>query len=563
MLRFVVTPPDGTIFSPSASFLAVSPNGRSLAFLASRPGEATRLWVRALESLTARELPGTDGALGPFWSPDSRYLGFFADRKLKTVSLLGEPPQIVCEVPSLDRASGTWHQNGIILFSQRQGIYRTSSAGAVATAVTSVDLKRGESAHALPQFLPDGRHFVYTARAEATGSFESWIVLRSLDIADDRRLFIARSQALYADPNYLVFLRGGVLMAQPFDASRLQLRGEPLPIHDAEHVGFNPTTPRGMFSVSANGVVAYRPEAPSELGWFDRSGSPLGWIGAVGIDRDPALSHDGQRLAIGRHEPSVGTRSLWLLDVRHGGVGSQFTSRRAWDTCPVWSPDNARIIFARGAPNNGDLYEKSSDGVTEERVLPHHPKGCPLDWSPDGRYLLYAAREGFGSPSSGLWLMPVSGVGEPKAVVGPWSSGATPPQARISPNGRWLTYVSDATGRREIYVRSFPDGEDGTWQVSSQGGIEPQWRRDGRELFFLAADGKLMSVPVSSETVFRSDTPTVLFRTDLDPTGLPIAGRNQYLVAANGQQFLINQPRRDAARSAVIVLVNWRAALER
>jgi Tol biopolymer transport system component len=564
VLRFVVTPPEGTTFSPSASFLAVSPNGRFLAFLASRPGEERRLWVRALDSLTARELAGTDGALGPFWSPDSRYLGFFARNRLKTVSLLGEPPEVLCETPSLEAASGTWHRNGAILFAQSHGIYRTSSTGGGATPVTSVDRQRGESAHVLPQFLPDGRHFVYTARAEAGGSFESWIVLRSLDSPDERRLFIARSQALYADRDYLLFLRDGALLAQPFDLARLQLRGEPLPVPQTEHVGFNPATPRGMFSVSQNGVLAYRPSAMAELGWFDRSGGPLGSIGAAGFDRNPALSHDGQRLAVSRYDPPMATRSVWILDVRRGGVASRFTARTAWETCPVWSPDDTSIIFARGVPSDEELYEKSSNRATEERVLPYRPRGCPLDWSPDGRYLLYGTSRGFGSPGSGLWLVPVKGDGEPKALAGEWPSGPQTPQARISPDGRWLTYVSDATGRREIYVRSFPDGKDGTWQVSSQGGIEPQWRGDGRELFFLGADQKLMSVPVITGSAFRAGTPTALFSTDLDPTGLPISGRNQYLVTADGQRFLINQPRRDAgASSPVALLVNWTAALKK
>lgn len=559
VVRFVVTAPDGTTFSPSASFLAVSPNGRFLAFLASRPGEETRLWVRSLDSLVAREVIGTDGALGPFWSPDSRYLGFFAKGTLKKVSLLGEPPWVLCEAPSAAAASGTWHQNGVILFSQPAGIYRTSSTGGVmATPVTSLDRRRRETAHVLPQLLPDGRHFVYTARAEAGGSFNSWIVLRSLDSSDDRQLFIARSQALYADRDYLLFLRDGALLAQPFNATRLQLGGEPLPVPEAEHVGFNPATPRGMFSVSQTGILAYRTSAAPELRWYDRAGKPLGWIGAAGFDRNPALSRDGQRLAVSRYDPTTSTRSIWILDL-HRGVTSSFTSRAAWETCPVWSPDDTRIIYARGAPDDGELYEKS--GAAEERVLPHRPRGCSLDWSRDGRYLLYGATQGFGSPGSGLWLVSLVGDGKPKPLAGTWPSR---PQARISPDGHWMAYVSDASGRSEIYVRSFPDSGAGTWQVSSQGGIEPQWRGDGQELFFIGADRKLMAVPVTTEGAFRVGTPTALFSTDLDPSGqLGIIGRNQYLVTADGQRFLINQPRRDAGPSPVTVLVNWPAALKR
>src|SRR5439155_12184732 len=243
--------------------------------------------------------------------------------------------------------------------------------------------------------------------------------------------------------DYLLFVREGALVAQPFDVGRLQLSGEPLPVPEAEHVGFNQAVPRGMFSVSQTGVLAYRTSAAPELGWFDRGGSPLGWISAAELNTGPALSHDGQRLAVSRYDPSTATRSLWILDAGRGGVASRFTSRTAWETCPVWSPDDTSIIFARGAPTDGELYEKSSNGDSEERVLPHRPRGCPLDWSRDGRYLLYGASTGVGSPGNGLWLESLINDGEPQALAGTQTSGLQAPQARISPNGRWLAYVSD------------------------------------------------------------------------------------------------------------------------
>jgi Tol biopolymer transport system component len=316
-----------------------------------------------------------------------------------------------------------------------------------------------------------------------------------------------------------------------------------------------------MFSVSQT-VLAYRTSPIAELGWFDRSGSPAGWIGAAGFDRGPALSHDGRRLTVSRYDPPTATRNLWILEVGRGGVASRVTSGTAWETCPVWSPDDTSIIFARGAPHDGELYEKNFNRATEERALPQHLRGCPLDWSRDGRYLLYRASGGLGSLGSGLWLVPVASGGEPKALDGTWSSGSRTSEARISPDGRWLTYVADTTGRPEIYVRSVPNGADGTWQVSAQGGIEPQWRGDGRELFFLGANQKLMAVPVMIDGAFRSGTPVALFSTDLDPNGLPITGRNQYLATADGQRFLINQPRRDAGPTPVTVLINWRATLK-
>ena len=561
VVRFVVTPPQGTSFSASASLLAVSPNGRLLAFLASRPGEPRRIWIRALDSLTARELPGTDGAVSPFWSPDSHFVAFFADDQLKKIGLVGEPPEVLCRARAGGVPSGAWHANGVILFFRADGIYKTSANGESATQVTSVDRQRGESAHILPGFLPDGRHFVYTARVGVEGATESWIMLRSLDRPDDRRIAASRSQAFYAN-GQLLFLRDGALVAQRFDADRLQLVGEPAAIPDVERVGFNPAGPRAMFSVSENGVLTYRTSPALELGWFDRAGASLGSIGVADLDRGPALSHDGQRVAVTRYDPATNTRSLWILDAGRGGVSSPLTSRNSWDTCPVWSPDDTRIIFARRTPNGSALYEKDANRGIDERLVAERVIGCPIDWSADGRYLLYGTGASFGSAERRLWLVSPDG-GAPQPLEGNWPGGARTPQGRISPNGRWLAYESETAGRTEIFVRSFPDGAAGTWQISSHGGIEPQWRRDGRELFFLGADQRLMAVPVETAREFRAERPMALFKTALDPAGLPIVGRNQYLPAPDGQRFLINQPPSDAGPSPVTVVVNWPAALMR
>jgi hypothetical protein len=264
--RFVVDSPGGTRFSASASFLAVSPDGRWLAFLASRAGEESRLWVRALDSLNAREVTGTEGALGPFWSPDSRFLAFFANGTLKKVGIFGGSPVALCEGASGGSLSGSWHRNGTILFTHRKGIYRISAEGGAATPVTALDQIRGELEHSLPQFLPDGRHFLYITRVSMGASFESWIVLRSLDAADDRRLLTTGSQAIVEGEDSLMFLRDGTLVVQPFDMGRLQTTGDPMPVPGAERVGFNPAGPRGMFSTSLNGVLAYRTRTIPELG---------------------------------------------------------------------------------------------------------------------------------------------------------------------------------------------------------------------------------------------------------------------------------------------------------
>lgn len=557
LTRFVVPAPDGTAFSRSASFLAASPDGRRIAFLAARPGDETRIWVRTLDSLAARELSGTEGALSPFWSPDSQTVGFFANGALKTIDLLGEPPRILGKV-NPDTPSATWGRDGVILFSEGDSISRVSSTGGQTIRVTSVDRDRGETQHLLPQFLPDGRHFLYVARGTA-GTLDSWIVLGSLDGSEDRPLIRASSQAIYAEPGYLLFVSDGVLRAQPFDAKRLELRGEPMPVAGAEDIGVNPSTPRAMFSVSQAGTLAYRRSAANDLGWFDRTGRLLGWVGAAGRDSDPALSPDGRRAIVSRYDPATLTRNIWILDLERNGLASPLTSHLAWANCPLWSSDGKDVIFASRVAGRTRLYEKRADGVAETRELPQSMNGCPLNWSAGGD-LIYGKEH-----TSGVWSGPaisfVSAVDrpEPKPLDGPWPAR---PRAAISPDGRWIAYSSDVSGRHEIYVRSFPTDSVEPTQISSSGGIEPQWRADGRELFFIAADKGLMAVPVSTEGTFRAETPRRLFQTDVDTDGLGISGRNQYAAAASGERFLINEPRPEAESPAVTVLLNWTSALQ-
>jgi len=558
--RFTISPPEGTTFSDSASFVSVSPNGRFVAFLALRPGEETRIWVRPLDSLQARELMGTDAARGPFWSPDSLYLGFVADDQLKIVGLLGQPPRTLCHLEGGNTPSGTWNRDGVILFSNGSAISRIAASGGMPTAVTAVDKTRGEKAHSLPHFLPDGRHFIYLARGTAGGSTNSWNVLGSLDGTEPRSLIRATSQALYAGPGYLLFLQDGTLFAQPFDGTGFQVKGAPQPVSGADQVGFNANTPRGMFTVSEAGVLAYRISPTRELGWFDRRGTPLGWLGAAGRDSNPAFSPDGHRVAVSRYDSATATRGIWILDLDHAGMASPFKAPAGWANCPVWSPDGARLVFASGRTAGAThVYEKSLAASTDARVLAEQTNACPLDWSRDGS-VLYAASRDAGVSESTLWWVAPGSDAAPKPIPGPWPRRVW---AHISPNGRWMTYVSDASGRNEVYVRSFPPTESSRWQVSSSGGIDPQWRADGRELFFLGADRELMAVAVTTEGRLQVGAPTALFSTRLDPTGLGISGRNQYVVSADGMRLLLNQPRPDAPPSPIVVVVNWQSALRR
>jgi DNA-binding winged helix-turn-helix (wHTH) protein/Tol biopolymer transport system component len=559
--RFEIAPPPGTVFNPSASYPAVSPDGRTIALLAGHPGEDSRIWIRPLNSLIARELPGTAGALAPFWSPDSRFLAFFSKGSLKKIGVSGEPPQVLCEAISTV-LSGTWHSNGVILFSGRDGIYRTSASGGGVSRVTTVSSRLGETAHVLPQFLPDGRHFLYTARLAVEGSYESWIVLRSLDAADDRRLFSAASQAAYAGGDELLFLRSGTLHVQRFDVGRLAVKGNPIPVADVDTIGANPASPRGMFGVSNDAgpaILAYRAAPAAELTWFDRRGMPLGRLGKV-VDRTPAISHDGTRVAVTRVDNVRGTRAIWILDVDHEGVAAQLTSGR-WDSCPAWSPDDGTIVFASGVPTDDEIFEKTVGADAAARVAPQHASGCPMDWSSDGRYVLYAAAVNTRTRANGLWLLPMGRPDPVQLLDGTAPAGPRSAQGRLSPNGRWLAYEADQAGRPDILVRAFPDGTR-TWQVSTGGGIEPQWRADGKELFFLASNRKLMSAPVRTDGEFQPAAPVALFQTELDAYGIPISGRNQYVASPDGRRFLLKQTPPDAPPSAITVVMNWRAMVK-
>ena len=565
-MRFTIAAPEGTTFSQSASFLAVSPNGRLVAFLASRPGAETRLWVRPVDSLAARELAGTDGALSPFWSPDSQSLGFVAHGQLKTVSLVGGLPRVLCEVQPGIAPSATWSRDGIILFSHGDAIYRISASGGVSHRVTEVDQRRSETAHLLPHFLPDGRHFIFVARGGGGGSVDTWIVLASLDGTPRRHLIRASSQAVYDKDGYLLFLDNGTLRAQPFDPTHLDLRGAAVPVADTDEVGFNPATPRGMFSISQTGLLAYRPASKRELGWYDRTGRPLGWIGVAGRDFDPALSPDGRHVAVSRFDPKTSIRSIWILDAR-SGVGSPLTSQIDWARCPLWSLDGSRILFGSRAASGDYLYEKRVGESAEARVVAR-TAGCAMDWLPRGD-LLYEQNDGPAQMANGsgprLWQVSFGPGTEPKPLTGSWPTptvaATTRLSARVSPNGRWIAYVSNVSGRNEVYLRSLSSERPEDWHVSGRGGIEPQWRADSRELFFVGADKQLMSVPIMNDGR-PGGVPTSLFMTDLDPHGLGISGRNQYAVSPSGEQFLLNQSRPGASSPPVNIVLNWTAALK-
>jgi Tol biopolymer transport system component len=553
-MRFSVTTPGPPT---AATRLAVSPDGRSIAFQADDFSGNSQVWVRRLESLQAQPVAGTDRGGTPFWSPDGRFIGFFADAKLKIVSAAGGQVQTLVDAPS--GRGGTWNRDGTIVFAPETfgGLARVSASGGDLTPLTSVDAAAGETSHRYPQFLPDGNHFLYFV--QTLPREQSGVYVGSLDSQPSRRILTSPFSAAYAPPGYLLYMREDTLVAQAFDARRLELSGEPVPIADGIFLARN--TGVANFSSSPTGVLAYLNSAAEnrQLEWFDRAGQSLGRIGrpeAYGTN-GPVLSPDGMRFASARG--LSGGEDVWLWELA-SGTSSRFTFDPARDGSPVWSSDGRRIIFRSDRGGRYRFYQKNSTGAGEEEVIFESPTQTilqPQDLSTDGQTLLYTAPgENTGMD---LWALPLPHSPDRK----PFPYLQTPfneSQAQISPDGNWVAYASNELGRDEIFLQSFPR-PGSKRQVSSGGGVQPRWRADGRELFYLALDQMLMSVAVRPGEHPELGTPVALFQTRLNTIGT-VAPDNQQLydVTSDGRRFLLSLPPEQAG-PPITVILNWTAAL--
>jgi serine/threonine protein kinase/Tol biopolymer transport system component len=548
--RFLLTTPELT----SPAFLSVSPDGRRVVFRArTAPAGKFALFLRSLDSVEAQPLAGTEDAGYPFWSPDSRNLGFVTQGKLRRMDVSGGPPQDICDAPNF--GGGTWNAEGLIVFSTGPGpIKRVSASGGQPVDVTTIDPAQHEQAHVLPFFLPDGRHFLFWAFGA-----ENAIDSASLDEKEHHVLVKGATNFSYTAPGYLLFHRAGTLMAQRFDPGRLRLSGEPVRIEDGLFVN---SLLFADFAVSNTGVLLYRRaegHALTQLAWYDRAGKSVGRVGEPGEYRGIALSPDGNRIAVHRHqEPGGG--DIWLVDQQ--GTFTRFTFNALHNMEPVWSRDGQTLLFSAGRAGVLNLYRKSVTGLgNDELLLRDDSPKYPSDWAPDGQSILYAY---FGRGQSDVSVLPLTGERKPQPLL---NSQFIESNAKLSPNGRWVAYVSnDAVGGGpEVYVQPYPEPTS-KWQISTQGGEYPRWSQDGSELFYLTADGTLMVVAVDTKkAAFSAGTPRALFptRTLLEDHA---EGSRYYTydVSPDGKRFIVSERVAPANQTTPLTLVlNWQAALKR
>ncbi|MGH9368383.1 MAG: protein kinase domain-containing protein [Thermoanaerobaculia bacterium] len=534
---------------------AISPDGTRLAFTGEDETGKSLLWLRPLDSFKSQPLAGTENGGLPFWSPDGRYIAYFASGKLKRIEAAGGSPLALYDV---DGVGGAWGPGGDILFAAPTGpIYRLPASGGKAVAVTKLDEARHETSHRYPFFLPDGRHFLYVALnlAGSPQDEANRLHVGSLDSSPGKPLMPLSSNPVYSQ-GYVLFIRGGTnsgsLLAQAFDPERLEIHGEPLTV--AESISANLGYYNfASFTVSRNGVLVYDSALLStRLEWLDRAGRPARRFGEAGQYGFPRMSPDGARIAFTMYDTGINKNQIWIGDVARG-VQTKLTGGPGENTQPLWSPDGFRVAFTSDRKHQGDLFVRASSGASGEEALSDEPgQKWPEDWSRDGRFLVYFDRPASGRRRPRLSVLPMFGDRKPFALYGPVEGMLS--GARFSPDQRWVTFWSDESGRSEVYAVSFPDGKRKI-QISNAGGAGARWRTDGRELFYPGPERKLMVVDVEPGTDLRVGTPRPLF-------DLP-AGTAGWDITPDGQRFLVNVPVVESNAVPLSLVLNWTAGLSK
>jgi serine/threonine protein kinase/Tol biopolymer transport system component len=535
--RLEITTPPGRL-----SFFEISPDARKLVFSAAAEGQPLQLWLRSFDSEAAQPLAGTENAQFPFWSPDSRSIGFIASGKLMRTDLAGGRPRALADAAG---PGGAWGPDGTILFTltNTSPLYRVPAAGGPPVEMTHLRTP-GEASHRFPDFLPDGRHFVFfvagTANVQA-------VYVGSLDSKDTRRLLESESAAVFAPPHFVLFSRQENLLAQRLDLKTLQTSGDSFLVAerlsgDEGHLG------EIAVSTSRAGLIAYRAPIidPRQFSWFDRAGrktSTLGDVNTSLMARSLRLSPDGRTVAVTRN--INGNIDVWWMETARN-VLRRFTSDPASDGAPVWAPDGSRIVFysRRSGPQN--LWLKRMDGGAEERLRESAENEVPTDWSADGRFILFGRLAG--GTGIDLWALPLEGDRKPVAVA---NTAFDESSGRFSPDGRWVAYQSNETGRNEVYVVPFPASGVPT-QLSTAGGMYPQWRDDGREIFYRGPGNRLTAVPVTLQPNGRLEAgkPTDLFTMS--------QGAFAYDITRDGQRVLVDTPVGQATTPPITIIQNWR-----
>jgi eukaryotic-like serine/threonine-protein kinase len=545
---FELTPPAQV---RSVDLPRISPDGRRLAFNALDSLGIQSIWVRRMNSLEAQRLPGTEGATRPFWSPDSRFLAFFSGGKLYKIDVSGGPPLAICDAPR--GADGSWGMRGLILFdgSTTDSVQSVSASGGVPIGATTIDRAHGGSSTAWPQFLPDGRHFIYVAygsnftggtlRVGSIGSKET----TSLGPVDSRVEFAS---------NYLLQVRNGVLLAQKFDTRARKLVGDPFPVAQNVEVAGSGAA---RFSASSEGTLVFRSSGTSKeqrLVWLDREGKEIGSVGNPGLYQTPAISPDGSQVAVVLRT-QTGTSAIWTYDLARD-LGSRFTFTDGDATLPVWSPDGLRIAYDVVRGGFTDIYVKPIGGSGAESLL-HRSDAYNVvsDWSQDGHWFIYYTRSST-VPTWDIYAMSLADSARSVPIlVTPFNEF----QPRLSPDGNWLAYGSLESGDWEVYVQAFP-GPGGKSRISNSGGSEPRWRGDGKELYYLTRDRKMMAVTVEPGTPPRFSLPRELFAAPVSTNRIT---RNRYDVSRDGQRFLVVSITDESAVGPTTVVLDWLGRLEK
>jgi serine/threonine protein kinase/Tol biopolymer transport system component len=551
--------PEQSMYFPApmsvpARDIAVAPNGRSIAVVAYlESARKNALWIYELGSPSARSVPDSVGATYPFWSADGRSLAFFADGKLKKLDVSGGQVQTLCDAPS--GRGGAWNKDGVIVFTPEatlgpgRGLYRVSASGGAPVRISDPDTNRGEQSHRWPMFLPDGKHYLYMAANFAGQKGVNAIFVGSLDSNEKRFVVEASGNAAYAAPGYLLFPREKTLLAQQFDLKRFALTGEATAI--LTDIQYQPQVRRAVFAVSDNGLLIAQTGsgvALSQPVWFDRKGKEGGAVGKPEVYGNVSIAPSGRSVAVDITDMASLNTDVWTYELERDSA-KRLTFDPAFDVVPIWSPDASRLVFASNRRLNVDVYLKNSDGAQEEKVMVQDEfNKLPSDWFKDGKYILYTR-------GADLWFLTLPELKSSlflKAV-------STLRNGQFSPDGKWVSYASNETGKWQIYVTSFPDAH-GKWQVSTSGGEQPRWRADGKELFYLSSDSKIMAVPVTTGINFDNGRPAELFQTN---PRQPVSTNDQFVydVSRDGQRFLILTQVKQAETQPMSVILNWTAKL--